>query len=226
MKDFLFTLTFIGLLVVAATRVSAQVTNQRETMSRGSNDALTLELPSADDKMVSKLWADWLKDTYKVKTKKTKGAKTGELSSLNFSMAGVGAGTKVDMYSRVDEAGNGSELTVWIATPDGYISPEMSPTRYVEAEKMLMRFALNVSRAQIEMEVEEEEKNLKELEKEMERLRKDKERAEKEIVDARQKIADAEAVIERNIVDQETKQREIEEQIRIVEQTKRRLRDF
>lgn len=226
MKDLLFSLSFMFLLVFAGSQVlSAQVTSQRMSHSRGSNDAVILELPTADDKMVGKLWPDWLKDNYKVKTKKVKKTKN-ELEHLNFSIPGVSTGGKLDMYSMVRQSGSGSEVMVWIATPEGYISPEMDSGRYIEAEKMMMRFALAVSRAQIEMQIEEEEKMLKELEKELEKLRKDKEDFEKKIADAEKAIEEARQGIEKNLGDQEGKGKEIEEQIRQIESTKRKLKDF
>lgn len=226
MKDLLFSVTFMLLLMVAGSQVlSAQVTSQRMTHSRGNNDAIILELPTADDKMVDKLWADWLKDNYKVKTKKVKKTKN-EMQHLNFSIPGVSIGGNLDMYSMIRESGSGSEVMVWIATPDGYISPQLDSGRYIEAEKMLMRFALEVSRAQIEIQVEEEEKALKELEKELDRLQKEKDSFEKKIADAEKAIADARRDIEKNLGDQKGKEREIQLQIRQIENTKRKLKDF
>ena len=224
MRALTFTLLF--LLAFPAARLAAQVTSQQLLMSRGNNDALTLELPGTEAKQVDGLWQDWLKDTYKVRTSKTKKAKNGELSSLNFGLPGVSAGGKVDMYSTVNKVGDGSELTVWIATPRGYVSPDLDSGQYLEAEKMLMNFALEVSRSQISDDVSTQEDNLKNLEKELDRLRKDKERAERDIVDAQKRIAELEADIQKNIADQETKQREIEAQMKVVESTKRRLKDF
>ena len=226
MKDFFFTLTFIALLVLAAAKLTGQVSSQQQPMSRGNHDALLLELPSAQAKLVEDLWEDWLRDNYKVKTKKTKGGRNGELSSLNFGIPGVSGGRKVDLYSRVSEVGNGSELAVWIATPDGYVSPDLDRGQYLEAEKMLMRFALNVSREQVAQDVDTQEDRLKELERDLDRLRKEKERAERDIVDAQKLIAEKEAEIQQNIVDQESKQREIEDQLKVVAQTKRQLEEY
>lgn len=226
MKNLFSTLSFLVLLVFAGSQVlSAQVTSQRMTHSRGNNDAIILELPTADTKMVDKLWADWLKDNYKVKTKKVKKTKN-ELQHLNFSIPGVSVGGNVDMYSMIRQSGSGSEVMIWIATPDGYVSPEMDSGRYIEAEKMMMRFALEVSRAQIEMQVEEEEKMLKDLEKELEKLRKDKEDFEKDIADAERAIEEARQKILTNAGDQENKGKEIEAQIEQIESTKRKLKDF
>lgn len=226
MRDFCFVSTFLFLLMGAATTLSAQVTARTMAMSRGDQPAIVLELPGAEEDDVEDLWTDWLKDTYKVKTRNTRGDKRGELSSLNFRLEGVGDGSKVDMYSSVQEVGDGSELTVWIATPAGYISPGLDQGQYVAAEKMLMNFALAVSREQIEQDVENQEDVLDDLEKELDRLRKDKEKAEKDIEDARQRIVDLQEEIRRNILDQERKQREIEEQVSKVEATKRKLKGY
>ncbi|MEM6772686.1 MAG: hypothetical protein AAF597_19060, partial [Bacteroidota bacterium] len=125
MKDLLFSLTFMLMLIVAGSQVmQAQVTSQRMTHSRGNNDAIILELPTAENKMVDKLWADWLKDNYKVRTKKVKKTKN-EMQHLNFSIPGVSTGGNIDMYSMIRQSGSGSEVMIWIATPDGYISPEL-----------------------------------------------------------------------------------------------------
>ena len=226
-REFLFTATFIFLTVLAGSQfLNAQVSSERMSHSRGNNDALILDLRAADDKMVTKLWEDWVKETYDVKTKSVKKGK-GEMASLNFAMPGVSPGGKVDMYSKVNRVGKtGSQLMVWIATPDGYVSEKLDRSEYYEAEKALMRFALAVSRAQIDLEVEDEEDILKDLEKDLERLRKDKEGYEDDIRKAEKAIEEARAKIERNLIDQENKAQEIERQIDQVEITKRKKEDF
>lgn len=226
-KDLIFTVTFLVLSLFAGSQVlSAQVSNERMTHSRGDNDALILELPSADEKMVSKLWPDWVKENFEVKTKNVKKAK-GEMQSLNFKMPGVAPGGKVDMYSMVKKTGKeGSELTIWIATSEGYVSPELDRTAYFEAEKALMRFALAVSRAQIEEDIEGEQDVLGDLEKELERLRKQKDDYEKDIRNAEKAIEEARAKIDRNLIDQENKAKEIERQLDQIEVVKQKLKEY
>ncbi len=226
LEDLIFSLSVLVLLVFAGNEaITAQVTSQRMAMSRGNNDAIILELPTADEKLVSNLWSDWLKDNYEVKTKRVKKTKN-EMQSLNFSIPGVSTGGKVDLYSSVRTSGGGSELMIWIATTDGYMSPELGSSRYIEAEKMLMRFALAVSRDQIEMEITDQEKELRNLEKELDKLRKEKENFEKDIADAKRAIQEAKGNIEKNLDDQENKGSEIEAKIEKIEATKRRLKDF
>lgn len=219
-KELSFNLFFLFLLVFAGSQVHAQVTSQMMAMSQGNHEALVLELPGAEDKMVEKLWSDFVKDQYKGKTKRDK--KSKEYQTLNIDIPGVSRGGKVDMYTKVNERGNGSEMMVWIGSNDGWINPSTLPDRYVEAEKMMMRFALEVSKEQIKLQVEEEEKKLKELEKELEDLRKDKEKFEKAIEKAKQEIADNEAAIVDNGKSQEDKAVQIEEQRKVIEETRKK----
>ncbi|NJC26552.1 ValS family protein [Neolewinella antarctica] len=226
-RELFFTTIFLLLALLAGSQVlDAQVSSERLSHSRGNNDAIILELPSADEKMVDKMWSDWLKDTYDVKTRNVKKGK-GEMESLNFSMPGVSPGGKVDLYSKINATGKeGSEIIVWIATPDGYVSPELDRGEYYEAEKSLMRFGLAVSRQQMETDVENEEDTLKDLEKELERLGKDKEGYEKDIRNAEKAIEEARAKIDRNLIDQENKTQEIERQIEEVEVAKQKVNEF
>ncbi|MEM9835078.1 MAG: hypothetical protein AAF828_01170 [Bacteroidota bacterium] len=219
-KERLFNLLFLALLIFAGAKVQAQITSEMMSMSQGSHEALVLELPGADDKMVQKLWMDFTKKNYKAKTKRDR--KSDEYRSLNIEIPGVSVGSMVDMYAKVNERGSGSELAVWIGSNDGWINPESLPDRYVEAEKMMMRFALDVSREQIRLQVIEEEKMLKELEKDLESLKRDKDKYLKAIEKAKQVIADSEAAIIDNEKSQEDKAKEIEDQRKVVEDTKKK----
>ena len=203
--------------------LTGQVSSESMGMSQGSHEGMILELPGAEVKMVEKLWTSFTKDSYKAKTKKERKAK--EFQSLNISIPGVSAGSKVDMYAKVVERGNGSEIMVWIGSNEGWINPKDHPDRYVEAEKMLMRFALDVSREQINLQIAEEEKALKNLEKELDNLRRDKDRYEKDIEKAKQAIAENEAAITENELAQQDKEAEIEAQRDVVDQTRKKA-DF
>lgn len=219
-KEHLFSIAFLTMLLLAGSQVTAQISASNMSMSQGSHEVMILELPGADDKMVAKLWTDFAKDEFKGKTKRDR--KSKEMQTLNVDIPGVSAGSKVDMYAKVNERGNGSELMVWIGSNDGWVNPRTLPDRYVEAEKMLMRFALDVTKAQIALEVEEEEDRLKDLEKELDNLRKDKEKYERNIEKAKEEIAKMEAAIVENEKNQEDKEKEIEEQEEVVKATKKK----
>ena len=211
-------------LLLSSVSLAGQVSSQEMTMSQGTEPALVINFPAFDEDDIEDLWEDYVKDTYDVKPRNTRKVRTGEQSSLNFTLPGVNKGNKVDMYSLVREVGEGSQLYVWIATPDGYVGPDMNRTDYVAAEKMLMNFAQEVTRFDLEGNVESEEDILSDLEDDLEDLQRDKRRAEDDIEDARERIAKLEAEIAENIVAQEEMQRQIQAQIETVERAKLRLR--
>ena len=211
-------------LLFASFSLAGQVRSQEMSMSQGTEPALVIDFPAFDEDDIEDLWEDWIKDTYDVKTRGTRKVRTDEQSSLNFTLPGINNGDKVDMYSLVREVGEGSQLYVWIATPDGYVAPDLDRTEYVAAEKMLMSFAQEVTRFDLEGNVESEEEVLSDLEDDLEDLQRDKRRAEDDIEDARERIAKLEAEIAENVVAQEEKQRQIQAQIETVERAKLRLR--
>ncbi len=220
LKEVLFCSAFLALLLLAGSHLQAQITAQALSMSQGVREAIALELPSADPKMVEKLWMDYTKKELSAKTKLDR--KTKEYQSLNIDIPGVNAASKQDLYAKVNQKANGSELVVWIASNEGWINPVNLPDQYVAAEKMIMRFALEVSKEQILLEVAAEEKALAALEKELDTLRKDKDKYEKAIEKAKQEIANNEAAIEANIKAQEDQTQAIEMQRQKVEMTKKK----
>ncbi|MEM6396491.1 MAG: hypothetical protein AAF741_09100 [Bacteroidota bacterium] len=209
------------LLVFAATgSLSAQVSARTLSMSQGTKDAITLDLPTAESRLVEKEWADFVKDNFDNRNKRNR--KSKEMEALNIDMAGVSTTGKVDMYSVVNERGDGSELVVWIATNQGYVSPTETPDRYIETEKMMLRFALEVARAQLDLQIEEQEKELKDMERELGKMENDQERSEKAIEQARERITEEERNIEQSIANQETMRQQMEAQRKLIDETKDR----
>ncbi|MEM7573558.1 MAG: hypothetical protein AAF433_11680 [Bacteroidota bacterium] len=217
-KEILFSGSFLMLLLLAATQVSAQVSSRSMSMSQGVHDGLILELPSADDRMVENLWTAFVKDNFDNRNKENRRSK--EMEALNISIPGVSVGSRVDMYSVVNELGDGAELVVWIASNDGYVSPVNMPDRYVEAEKMLLRFAIDVAQAQLDEEIETQEKELRDMERELTRMDNEQERSRRAIERARQTIEDEERNIEQNEAEQEAKRLQMEEQRQLIQTTR------
>lgn len=218
-RELLFTTVFLTLLLLAGAELFGQVDARNVEMSEGVNEAIVLSLRGADEDEVEDLWRDWLKNTYRIKSKR----RGGEYQSLDVDLPGLG---RVDLYSNVVEYGDDAELNVWIATPDGYLSPESDQARYDRAEKMLMRFAEVVDRDRMQKDVETQEELLEKLMDDLEDLRRDKKKAEDDIVDAREKIAELETEIERNLGEQRGKETAIDEQRALVEEAKRRAREY
>jgi len=209
---------------VACVFATAQVRESRRTMSQGSNNAMVLSLPDVEEKFIKKLWQDYIDDFYDVKTKKVRKAK--EYLSDNAEIASIGGNTPIDIYAYFEGDQEDVELTVWFDLGGAYLSSTDHPDRYKEAEKMLMRFALEVAKESTKLELEDQEDMLKDLEKDLAKLKKDNDRYHRTIENAQKKIAEAEADIEQNEKDQLDAQAKIAEQLKAVEAVRKKLNDL
>lgn len=216
MKYLFFLLAFASLTVAGA-----QIGTVEKTMSKGTNTALTLEIPNADAKMVTKLWSDYLKDNYGTKTKYDRREK--EYQTLGVSAPALGNGRNVDLYTVVDDSRSGSMLFFWINTGNGYVEPTTFPDQYLEAQRVLTDFQLVARRATIEEEVNAEEDKLKDLEKELKKLESEQEKLERDIEKAEEAIRQARADIEKNVKEQADQAEAIRKQQEVIDMTRRKL---
>lgn len=218
------TLYLSAVLFLLTFTLQAQTRSERKSMSQGNYEAIVMQIPDLAPKTVSDLWEDFTKDFYDVRTKYSR--KTKEYFSDDAEIAAIGKGNTIDIYTRLEEKGTGTELSMWIDLGGAYLSIDGHPDRYLEAEKMLISFGLEAAKEKVRMNIEEQEKALKDLEDDLKKMSKDKENLEDEIEKAREAIARAEQEIEENVKNQATKQQEIEAQQELIEETKKKLKDF
>ncbi len=197
-----------------------QVKEETRYMSQGNNPALVVELPQADPKLVAKLWKKYIQD-YDAKVKK---GKEGELFADDADIPGIGEGNTVDVYAKIKDSGDGSELSVWFYLGGAYLQSKMHPDRFKEGERFMEQFAIMVKKELIEQEVKAEESRLKELENELKKLERDNERYHQIIAEAEKRIEQAKADIEENEKAQKDTQKALEEQRKRVEEVKDRLK--
>lgn len=200
----------------------AQISEEERYMNAGNNNALVLEIPDADDKLVEKLWKKYMKQ-YKGKTKKVK--KADEYLTDDAKIAVLGSNT-VDVYSNVEERGSNAFLTMWVDLGGSYVNSFDHPDKYNECEKILMRFAIEVAKEQTRQELAGEEKRLKKVYATLKKLEKDNDRYHKEIENAKARIQRAEENIVKNLQDQEETQKNIEVQEEVVDEVRKRLADL
>jgi len=193
-------------------------------MSMGVKNALILQIPEAKEKFVKKLWKKYLKQ-FKGKTKRVK--KADEMRTSGARIVEIGGSTAVDLVSRVSGTGEDVELIMWVNMDgDEFLSSYTHPDRYTEAEKILMRFGLEVTREKIKIELKDEENRLKKYNKDHKRLKRNNANYHREITIAQEKIKKAEANIEQNEIEQETMRATIESQKVLIEEVKKRLSEI
>lgn len=205
--------------------LQAQITEESRGMVKGMNTALVLELPDAEAKSVKKWWSSYMKD-HDARPKKVKGG--DELLSAGAEIIGIGGSAGVDVYSRLDQIGSTTINTVWfdLGGEKGYVSSVLNDGKYIEAEKFLMRFALYVTKEKIQIELEEEEKEMKRLGNDLVKLERENTSYHREIAQAEERIKRAEANIITNLENQEKSKDDIANQQEVLEEVKRRLSEL
>ncbi|MEM9821123.1 MAG: hypothetical protein AAF985_08630 [Bacteroidota bacterium] len=209
--------------LLALPKGQSQISEDLKSMSLGVNNALVLELPDAKEKFVEKQWKKYIKQ-YDGKTKRNK--KADEYYTENAEIVDIGGANPVDVYCRMAESGSDVDVILWIEKDGEFISSSDHPEEYTEAEKILMRFALDVTREKIKIEIKEEENKLKKLNKKLKKLERANANYHRSIEVAKEKIRKNEANIEQNEVDQDDTRTSIEAQMAILEAVKKRLSDL
>jgi len=193
-------------------------------LSKGVYEALVIQIPSLKKKTTASLWTDFTNDFYSSRSKYNR--KTKEYFTDDANIAGIGKGNTVDIYTVIEENGDGSVLNMWIDLGGAYLSHSEHQDRYVEAEKMLIRFGLEAAKEKIRLDIKQQEKDLDNLQGDLKKLGNAKERLEQEIEKAKATIVQAEQNIAENEKQQEAKGEEISTQQTLIEETKKKLNDL
>jgi|AntRauTorckE5430_2_1112549.scaffolds.fasta_scaffold09921_2 hypothetical protein len=202
----------------------AQVVERSVGMSAGVQNGLVLEIPAVDEGLVSDLWKDYMKDFYREKPKWQRRDK--EWLSDDADIAALGMGNTVDVFAKTEQKGDNTFIYMWVDLGGAYLNSSQHRERYTEAEKMLVRFGLEVARAKVKIELGEQEDMLKDLSRDLERLAADKERHEREIQRAKETIAKAEKDIEDNLKAQEEMAERVKAQEAVIKEVQKRLNDL
>ncbi len=216
---------FAFLFFATSGKLHAQVFERLKEMSLGVNNAISLEITMADEKLVAEVWKNYMKDFYDAKVKWDR--KTKEYLAEDASIAAIGLGNTVDVYATMEEKGDNTIINTWFGLGGGaFLSSREHAGRYEEAEKLLLRFALEVAREKTRQELEGEKGELRQLQKELERLKAANDRYHKEIERAQEAIKKAEADIVQNAKDQEAMLGKIAEQEKAIQAVEKRLNEL
>lgn len=219
----IITKSLLFILFILPSFAFGQIIEEDKSMSLGIKNALILELPGTSEKIVDKLWKKYSKD-FEGKTKKDR--RSDEWFTDDGSIVGIGGANTLDVYARIGSIGDAVSLTTWFDLGGSFLSSYEHPDEYDEAQKILLRFALEVAIESTKIELQEEEKKMKDLDNKLKRLQRDKENYEKEIVMAKERIEKAEANIIANEKDQGSTTEAIDTQKGVIEQVQEKLRQL
>ncbi|MFK7772913.1 MAG: hypothetical protein AB8F94_12280 [Saprospiraceae bacterium] len=219
----LFLFIFMTFLTTIGFSQMEEITESKETMKKGTFNAIVVELPNADDKVALNVWKSFIKG-YGAKAKKVK--KSKEYLASGAIIGGLNNSENVDVYARVQEKGDDSELIVWIEMGEFYVSSGSFPSDYTAAVKMLEDYVIEVAKELVNIEIEDEEKKMKKMEKEMSKLQKKNNNYHRDIEKAKDAIAKAEKNIEENERAQKEQTSIIESQQKALQALKERLSEM
>lgn len=219
----IFLLSFL-ILFVTTQYTSAQLYEKAVPMSEGNRNAITLNLPNISVKDAEKVWQQYMDDFYDSKAKWNR--KTKEWIIDDADIVALGRGKSVDMYTTFDKAGDGVEVNLWVDLEGEFLSSRGYPDRYTDAEKLMMRYALEVAKASVQEEINNEEKELDRMETDLRKLKNSNDRYHRDIERAKEAIKDAEDDIKKNIREQEEMVKKIEMQKELLDEIRRKLNDL
>lgn len=228
MKTLMLTfLAFMTCLSVSWSQIDSPIKEETKSNSKGSYNALVMELPGTTAKEVNKAWGKFIKQ-YKGKTKFDR--KMNEHMTDDATVKDMSDNT-VDIIAKIEERGaEGSLISVWFNLGVSYLSSNDHPERYPAGEVILKKFANTVSADMIEDELKAAEKKLKELENLLKQQEKEESQRTKDITDYKatilkmeENITKAEEDIKNSKKEQEDSKLTIEEQKKIIEDIQKRL---
>lgn len=193
-------ITFLLILLVSVfTLTYAQVSEEERAMSKGINNAITVEISGTSIKIAERVWKDYMKQ-YKAKLKRNR--KSDEWTATKLKIAGIGGTSPLTIYAQVQGDGREIEVAMWVPMEEGYLSSSSHPDEYKTAEKLLTDYALDVKIETVKEELKGEEKELASLEKDLKKLKKDNDGYHKDIKNAENKIENSEKGLIQNADDQ------------------------
>lgn len=200
-------ITFVILAIFSANlfaQESLKITEAARPMSKGSNNAFTVEVPQIKSADLQKSWTNYLKNNTKAKILNEK----GEIFTLGAIINKV-TDRSINLYSRFQETTVGSNISVFYQIDETFVSSENNPTVAVSAKTFLYDFGKIAYAEAVQAELDREQKVLKDLEKELEGLHKDEDKELKNIDKLKREIEKSEDLIKVKKNEQDLKQKEI-----------------
>lgn len=215
MKNWFLFLVLIAFAPLANAQMhayNAAIQEDAKMMSKGTQNAFSIELPNITEKVAEEVWKKFSK-TYDAKSKRDR--KTREYFAEDAKINEMGS-NPIDIYTTFSELEEGTMVNFWFDLGGAFLSSELHDAQVSAANTMLQSYAFAVGKKQAEDELKAEEKAQKELEKELEKLVKDNKEYHKKIEEAKELITKMENNIKTNEQDQEKKQTEIGAQKEVV----------
>jgi hypothetical protein len=219
MKRFL-TASLTFLVATLPFFASAQVQEGEKLMSLGNNNSLSIELPKIKTDFAEKIWKNFVK-SYKGKYSRDK--KNNEYFLDNALIPGLGAGNTVDVHAQFQQMGENTLFSVWFNLGGAFVSSAQFKEQYTEAEKLVLKYAIETAAADTKIQLENQQDELKKQEKHLKKLEDKNADYKKDIENWKAKIKQAETDIESNVKSQDEQKIKIGDQRKLIDEIQKKL---
>lgn len=195
-----------------------EVTELLEYMSQGQKQGLKVLIPSGNTAAIEKDWKSYLK-TLKGKTKKGK-----EEYFTDNALVSTLSANPIDIYSRIDETANGTNLKVFFDLGGAFLSSKANPEKYPFGETIVRDFAAQQALKGLNSRLENEEGKLSRLAEARKNIETEQQTLELDIERMKETIRQHELTLEKNKTAKLQVDTELQKQITAVEQLKKDIK--
>jgi molecular chaperone DnaK (HSP70) len=222
-KTSIMKIAFLTLSIFSYSIIFSQSIRVKEinlSTSKGSQNALSIEIPHVDEKYFQSSLKNFLKDWGKCKEN------DGEYSVILGEWKDYGKKT-FDVYARY-EPSKYSNLNVSFAIDLGgaFLNSKDHSSQFELFQKSIESFGRTCASNYINDQLEKENKFLKSLEKEQKNLEEEKSEMEREIEEFKARIEENKAKIEQNKLKQEKQSEVIKEQVLKIQEVNKKKKDI
>ena len=217
----------IAVFVLQSQTYEIRVTESREQIGSGNNNALTVIVYEAEYEDVEKAWKSQIRDYKSEKVELSKHTFFAD----NVAIKEMGTGT-LDIYTNFayKKENKSTRMVVACDLGVGYLNSMDHRERYEVMKKIIYDFAVRLTKEAISEQVKTVNKALEKLIDKQNDLEKDKKNMEERINSDKEKIQKAQADIRKNedsitknMKEQEEQKKLIDGQKRVVDDVKRKL---
>lgn len=216
--SYLYILTISILLTSCG--VTEEMTDRAADSAEGMEKAYVISLDNTNESVARDVWKTFMNQNNS-KVARIKGSKVN--ISQNVSIAGISGA--VDIKSLFTKSGDHAEMKLWFVKDNKYMTPQSDPQVYDIIDRFIDEYFTELEAAQVQIEVDNEEDILADMEKDLKKLRKDNEKLHDDITKAEQTIKESRIKIEQNLQEQDQMAEKMEDQRKVIQQTKRKLAD-
>jgi hypothetical protein len=187
MKRLIITLScgFLSVLAYGQSAPEFRVSEEKRAMSRGEQNAFTVEIPGASVKNLEEAWSKYYRQNAKARF-----SKKGDEYVAEKVVGSRIASDTVSIFIRQAESESGTRLFTFVEYGDHFLSTQTDPEKAVILQKIMGEIANDTYRIVVGEELDAEEKKLKSLQKDLDDLIKAHDKMHKTISDNQAEIAD------------------------------------